>query len=386
MSIASELTVLAQNKAAIKSAIEAKNPATATTDALAQWPTAIASIPEPKTEQSKTVTPTAAGLTVTPDSGKVLSSVVVNGDADLVPGNIKKDVDIFGVTGTYEGSGGGGLTGHTVTLVADENAARVAIVYADGTAASNVQVEQEEVRTVQNVLAVMTPDSAKKGVTAHVVADGDMFDVFAPCLLEGTQVLLADGSVKPVESVAYSDELAVWDFDEGRMSSARPLWIKVPQESDYFWRSTFRSGRVLETMGHSGHRVFSLDSDRFEYVTECVGHRVALADGSEDVLAETVRVEEPCRYYNLITERHINLYAADILTGCSLENGLYPVRNMRFVKDNRPIRPYVEFKDEVPREWYEGCRYGESLLKHSYLADYWRNRKPLAKQSVEDGY
>lgn len=60
-----------------------------------------------KVEQSKTVTPTAAGFTVTPDSGKVLSSVVINGDADLIAGNVKKDIQIFGVTGTYEGSGGG---------------------------------------------------------------------------------------------------------------------------------------------------------------------------------------------------------------------------------------------------------------------------------------
>ena len=63
----------------------------------------VGSLVPAKTEQSKTVTPTAAGFTVTPDSGKVLSSVVVNGDADLVAGNVKKDVNIFGVVGTYEG-------------------------------------------------------------------------------------------------------------------------------------------------------------------------------------------------------------------------------------------------------------------------------------------
>jgi hypothetical protein len=33
---------------------------------------------------------------------------IIKGDYNLVPENIKKDVSIFGVTGTYEGSGGGG--------------------------------------------------------------------------------------------------------------------------------------------------------------------------------------------------------------------------------------------------------------------------------------
>lgn len=46
------------------------------------------------------VTPTASGITVTAEDGKGYSKVSVAGDAKLIPANIKKGVNIFGVTGT----------------------------------------------------------------------------------------------------------------------------------------------------------------------------------------------------------------------------------------------------------------------------------------------
>lgn len=54
--------------------------------------------------ETKSVTPTTSQQVVSPTSGKYLTQVTVNGDSDLVASNIKKGVNIFGVTGTYEGS------------------------------------------------------------------------------------------------------------------------------------------------------------------------------------------------------------------------------------------------------------------------------------------
>lgn len=79
------------------------------------------------TVQSKTATPSLSSQTITPDSGyDGLSSVTVNPitgtilgnlDADFAAENIKKDVNMFGVVGTYEGGGGGGGPTITVSII-----------------------------------------------------------------------------------------------------------------------------------------------------------------------------------------------------------------------------------------------------------------------------
>lgn len=58
--------------------------------------------------QEKTATPSKEQQVINADEGyDGLSQVTINGDEDLIADNIKKDVNIFGVVGTYEGSGGG---------------------------------------------------------------------------------------------------------------------------------------------------------------------------------------------------------------------------------------------------------------------------------------
>ena len=61
------------------------------------------------TQAAQTITPGTSDKTIA--SGRYLTGTqTIKGDVNLVAGNIKSGVSIFGVAGTYEGSGSGGST------------------------------------------------------------------------------------------------------------------------------------------------------------------------------------------------------------------------------------------------------------------------------------
>lgn len=76
---------------------------------------AVSGIQTAKSEQAKSATPSLSEQTITPDSGKALSSVSVSAitkellaqlDGDFVASNILQGVDLFGLAGTATGGGG----------------------------------------------------------------------------------------------------------------------------------------------------------------------------------------------------------------------------------------------------------------------------------------
>lgn len=69
------------------------------------------------TKGAATYTPSSTNQTIS--SGQYLTGIqTISGDANLLASNIKKDVSIFGVTGTYEGGGSSGLEFDTTTATA----------------------------------------------------------------------------------------------------------------------------------------------------------------------------------------------------------------------------------------------------------------------------
>lgn len=201
------------------------------------------------------------------------------------------------------------------------------------------------------------------------VSDGDAIAMFADnsCIVSGALVTMANGTLKLIDNVTYGDLLRVWDFDNGRWAEARPIWVKRTETASSFWTDTFSDGRILKTVGPYGHRLLNIEKGRWEYDTNCVGKRVMTADG-EATLLSCKKTFGEVEFYNVITERHFNVVCNGVLTSSS-RNNLYPIRDMRFVKEHRAVRQMSDFvfPNAVSERFYAGCRLFETADSADYV-------------------
>ena len=96
---------------AIAAKYEGDDDATLNPEAIANIAAVVGNIAPEPVLQNKTVTPTTSQQTITANVGYdglgtvTVAAVTAAIDANIVAGNIKKDVEILGVTGSYEGTG-----------------------------------------------------------------------------------------------------------------------------------------------------------------------------------------------------------------------------------------------------------------------------------------
>jgi len=194
------------------------------------------------------------------------------------------------------------------------------------------------------------------------------------CLVEGTMITLADGSHKAIEDIGYNDLLRVWNFDLGEFSEALPVFVKREETYAKHYRFTFSDGTVLRTVGH---HVFNKQAGEFTMLvrdTTPVGTITFNEQGEEVTLISKEIIEEPVKFYNVWTQYHLNLFADGVLTSNRFNN-IYPIRDMKFVKDARALRPLEEFANIDPM-YIAGLRLQEQPKQYSaeYIKDYVENK------------
>ena len=171
---------------------------------------------------------------------------------------------------------------------------------------------------------------------------------------------------KKLKDLTYDDDILVWDFDHGCFTTAKALFITKPQVAKAYTLTTFSDGTTLKTIGadrSKRHRLFNVDTGKFEYIgtNMKIGTRTFNAQGEIVTITDMQFVEEKIEYMNVITNYHFNVFANGILTSNRLSN-LYPIKDMKYVKDNRPLVDASSYP-EIEEKYFDGLRLAEQNMK-----------------------
>lgn len=183
----------------------------------------------------------------------------------------------------------------------------------------------------------VTVDSATSTSPTFTITGDGTITVDPWCLIEGTQITLADGSTKAVENITYDDELLVWNFYDGKFDKAKPTWIKVAEVAPRYNLVKFSNGSEVGFVGAGGekgyHRIFNKEAGAFTH-TGCKetpnGTTTFAQDGTFPTVVSQEVVEKEVKFYNVITDKHYNIFANGILTSCRLSNK-YRIEDMKYV-------------------------------------------------------
>ena len=182
-----------------------------------------------------------------------------------------------------------------------------------------------------------------------------MSHLYQYCLVQGTQIMLGNRTTKPIEDITYDDDLLVWDFDERKFTTAKPLWIMKAQVTPQYYLVKFDNGSELKIV--LNHRIFVKERGEFAYPTADEVMTTFTAYGTETKVVSVELIKEKVDYYNLITDYHMNVFANGILTSCRLNN-IYPIKDMKFQKDNRELAKMEEYPN-IPEDYFRGLRIAE---------------------------
>ena len=162
-------------------------------------------------------------------------------------------------------------------------------------------------------IALEGTSAATSEVFAKYQASADANLAFTMCFAENTLISTKSGD-KPVQDITYDDDILVWNFDDGKLDYAKPVFIKQEQISESYWCVTDEDGKTVNLVGSNGksHRLYNKRTHLFEYpqdIPEC----------------KCEEIHESVKYYNIVTAYHFNCFANGILTSKRYSNMLYPI-------------------------------------------------------------
>ena len=213
---------------------------------------------------------------------------------------------------------GSGKMNHNATL--QYNNGQWSFVYDDAIAhiytqtASSVEFAFQYSYAYDNWIDYIVLEGDSEATSADgFTPSSDLNLQYRMCFTENTLISTKNGD-KFVQNITCDDDILVWNFDEGKLDYAKPIFIKQEQTSDSYWRVTDEDGKTVNLVGSNGksHRLYNKRTHLFEYpqdIPEC----------------KCEEIHKSVKYYNIVTAYHFNCFANGILTSKRYSNMLYPI-------------------------------------------------------------
>ena len=142
------------------------------------------------------------------------------------------------------------------------------------------------------------------------------------CITPDTLITLADGTKKRVDSLAYEDEILVWDFFKGDYTTKNISILVNHGKALYDVVYTkYSDGSLLKLIGE--HGVFDYDLNKFVYITsdnikDYIGHRFVKQDENGTykivIMTEGYVRQEYEEAWSISSEVTSNAFASGLLT------------------------------------------------------------------------
>lgn len=203
----------------------------------------------------------------------------------------------------------------------------------------------------------------------------------ASCLVEGTKILMADGSYKNVEDIGYDDLMAVWSYDTGSLVAEYPIWIEKESSPKEYLEISFSDNTTLNTYGD--HGIYNDDLGMFVSTEDREHFNIGTTvlkvnDGrlKRVKVTDLKIIKKNVKVYHIISSHYFNIVSDDVITTdrnlmisnqYGFTDKLTWPNNIQTKVRNNPnhMYEYEDFKDIMPYYIFKGLRVDEG----KYLVD-----------------